>query len=103
MSEIILPTIAHATVTLNVRNRVVVQMDEGWVFWDRNDYVDESGNITEPSPSMICYSRYGVFAPDTDFDARFVIVKDGETPTDNEATEADYINALESLGVSFNE
>ena len=26
-----------------------------------------------------------------------------ETPTDNEATEADYINALEELGVSFDE
>ena len=26
-----------------------------------------------------------------------------EEPTDNEATEADYINALEELGVNFNE
>lgn len=26
-----------------------------------------------------------------------------ETPTDNEATETDYINALEELGVNFNE
>lgn len=26
-----------------------------------------------------------------------------EMPTDNEATEADYINALEDLGVNFNE
>lgn len=26
-----------------------------------------------------------------------------ETPIDNEATETDYINALEELGVSFNE
>lgn len=25
-----------------------------------------------------------------------------ETPTENEATEADYINALEDLGVNFN-
>lgn len=35
--------------------------------------------------------------------ARFEELWNTETPTENEATEADYINALEDLGVSFDE
>jgi hypothetical protein len=82
MSEIILPTIPHATVTLNVRNRFVVQMNEGWVFYDRNDYAgltDEEGNPREPYPEEISYYRYGVFAPDFDF-TRIVVVDENEVP-----------------------
>lgn len=100
------PEIAHADVSINERGRVVITMHKGFSFYDKaayNGLTDEEGNAREPMPDEIAYSKYGVFAPDTDFDARFVIVKDGETPTDNEATEADYINALESLGVSFDE
>lgn len=84
MSEIILPTIEHATVTLNVRNRVVIQMDEGWVFWDRASFgTDENGNFIEPdAPEYISYSRYGVYAPNTDFDARIVVVAESEVPAD---------------------
>lgn len=81
MSEIILPNIPHATVTLNVRNRVVIQMDEGWVFWDRYEYgTDENGNYIEPLPEEISYSRYGVYSPATDFDARIVVVAEREVP-----------------------
>ena len=101
-----IPEIAHADVSINERNRVVIQMHEGYSFYDRSAYeglTDEEGNAREPKPDEIAYSKYGVFAPDTDFNARFVVVKDGETPADNEATEADYINALEELGVTFNE
>ena len=82
MSEIILPTIAHATVTLNVRNRVVIQMDEGWVYWDRNDFgKDENGNYIEPeNPEDISYFRYGVYSPTTDFDGCIVVVAESEVP-----------------------
>ena len=34
--------------------------------------------------------------------ARLETLWNGETPTDTEATETDYINALEELGVDFN-
>lgn len=83
MSEIILPTIPHATVTLNVRNRVVIQMDDGWVFWDRNHYgTDENGNFIEPLPEEMMYFRYGVYAPTTDFDNCIVVVAETEAPAD---------------------
>lgn len=101
-----LPTIAHATVSFNQWGRVVIQMDEGWVYWDRASFgIDENGNFIEPeAPEYISYSRYGVYAPDTDFDARIVVVAESEIGNDsNTATEADYINALEDLGVSFDE
>ena len=100
-----IPKITHADVSINERNRVVIQMHEGYSFYDRSAYeglTDEEGNTREPKPDEIAYSKYGVFAPDTEFDAHFVIVKDGETSATDEATEADYINALEDLGVNFN-
>ncbi len=66
----------HATIHRNVRNRVVIQMDAGWAFsnladWDNE--VDENGNPYVPLPEEIIYSRYGVFAPDTDF-AKILVV-----------------------------
>lgn len=82
MSEIILPTIPHADVSLNVRNRVIIQMHEGWVFYDRRDYVDDEGNFREPDPTEICYSRYGSFSPANDFDAIIVVVAESEVPAD---------------------
>lgn len=84
------PEIAHADVDINERGRVVIQMYEGYSFYDRSAYeglTDEEGNAREPKPEEIAYSKFGVFAPDTDFDVRFVVVKDGETPAVNEATE----------------
>lgn len=78
-----LPTIAHATISLNQWSRVVIQMDEGWVFWDRNHYgVDENGNFIEPVPEEMIHFRYGVYAPTTDFDNCIVVVAEAEVPTD---------------------
>lgn len=93
-----IPTILHADVSLNERNRAVIRMHEGYSFYDRQSY---DGIETDE----ITLSKYAVFAPDTDFDARIVVVSDsGEDVTDGDkATEADYINALEELGVSFDE
>ena len=51
MSEIILPVIPHATVTLNERNRVVITMDEGFVFYNTTHYsdlTDDEGNPRAP-------------------------------------------------------
>ena len=79
MSEIILPTIEHADVSLNPRNRVVIQMHDGWVFYCRWDYIDDDGNYREPELEEICYSRYGVFSPATDFDA-IIVVAESEVP-----------------------
>ena len=83
MSNIVLPTIPHATVTLNVRNRVVIQMDDGWVYWDRDVFGrDENGNFIEPeNPEDISYFRYGVYSPNYDFDACIVVVAEEDVPS----------------------
>lgn len=83
MSEIILPAIPHATVTLNQWNRVVIQMNDGYVFWDRmthSDFTDDEGNPRDPYPEEICYYRYGVFSPTSDFANRIVVVAESEVP-----------------------
>lgn len=84
MSEITLPNIPHATVTLNVRNRVVIQMDDGYVFTNMQNYdglTDEDGNPREPHPEELAYYRYGVFSPATDF-TRFVVEAESNIPAD---------------------
>lgn len=80
-----LPTIEHATVTLNPRGRVVVQMDDGWVFCDMRDYeglTDEEGNPREPLPEELSYYRYGVFSPATDIASCLLIKAESEVPAD---------------------
>lgn len=66
-TNVVIPNITHATATLNQWNRVVLRMNDGYVFWDRNDYRDEKGEMYEPTPEEIGYSRYGVFSQATDF------------------------------------
>lgn len=83
MSEIILPTIPHADVTLNARNRVIISMDEGWVFWDRNhysDYTDDEGNPRDPFPEEISYYRWGSYSPATDFSCIIVVAEEDVPP-----------------------
>lgn len=72
-----LPNIEHATITVNSWNRIIIQMDQGWVYWDRNHLgTDDEGNfITPNSPEEITYFQYGVYSPDTDFNARIVVVE----------------------------
>ena len=62
-----LPTIAHATVTLNQWGRVVIQMNSGWVFYDLREYPE--GTPAED----ICYYGYGVYSPDYDFNNIIVV------------------------------
>ena len=75
MNNNVLPVIEHATVTLNERNRVVVQMDEGWVFY-RLDMFPEG-----TPPERIAYSRYGVFSLEYDY-SNFVVVSESDVPAD---------------------
>lgn len=75
MSNIVLPNIEHATVTLNERNRVVIQMDDGYVFYWLNMYPEGT------PPEDICYSRYCVVSPTTDF-TQFVVVAESDVPAD---------------------
>lgn len=65
-----LPVIEHATTFFNANGRVVIQMDEGWVFWDENmyrNYTDENGNVIPPLPEDISYFRRYTYSPNTDF------------------------------------
>ena len=56
-----LPTIAHAETSFNEWGRVVIQMNDGWVFYRLDSY-------PEGTPADdICYFRYGVFSADYDF------------------------------------
>lgn len=77
-----LPNIANAAVALTIYGRVEIRMLDGFVYYDRENYADltdEDGNPREPLPEEISYFRYGVYAPDTDFD-RIVVVAEGEIP-----------------------
>lgn len=57
----VLPTIAHAETSFNANGRVVIQMNDGWVFYDLREYPE--GTAAED----ICYYRYGVYPADYDF------------------------------------
>ena len=75
MSNNVLPKIDHANVTLNERNRVVIQMDEGWAFY-RLDIFPEGAPTDKKA-----YSRYGVLSLDYDY-SNFVVVAESEVPAD---------------------
>ena len=100
-----LPTIEHSDVALNERDRVVVQMQNGWKFYRLDIFPDEAPTRKE------AYSKFGVFPREYDF-SNIVVVAESKIPETSEtpetpeepapATEEDYINALEELGVNFN-
>ncbi len=80
-----LPIIPNATVTETTYGRIEIRMNDGYVFYDRNDYADltdEEGNPREPLPEEISYFRYGVYSPATDFDNRIVVVAESDVPAD---------------------
>ena len=76
-----LPTLEHATITLNRFGGLDLIMQARWVFWDRNDYTDEHGNYITPPAEELCYWReiYNLDT-DTDFKTRFVVVHESEAP-----------------------
>ncbi len=78
---------------MTVINEKTIQADEGMnltngtafgviVYLGKNDSIDNWYEITEEEAERL---------------------QNTETPTDTEATETDYIKALEELGVNFNE
>jgi hypothetical protein len=75
MTNNALPVIEHATVTLNERNRVVVQMHDGWVFYRLDTFPQGT------PPEDIAYSRYGVFSLEYDY-SNFVVVAESDVPAD---------------------
>lgn len=83
-----LPTIANATVQYNRYGNVEITMNEGYVFYDRNDYAhytDEDGNPREPLPEEISYFRYGVYPrsiSNEEIEARIVVVAEADVPAD---------------------
>jgi hypothetical protein len=66
-ANIVIPNLTNAEAYLNENNRVILQMNNGYVFWDRNDYRDENGEMYEPTPNEIIYSRYARLSPTRDF------------------------------------
>lgn len=59
-----LPKINHATVEYNKYGNVAITMNDGYVFYDKSDYidlVDENGKPRNPLPEEIYYSNYIVF------------------------------------------
>lgn len=63
------PIILHADVLINERGRVVIRMREGYSFYDQQAYDNKESEC-------ITYSKYGVFAPDVDFNNRIIVVSD---------------------------
>lgn len=80
-TEVTIPAIPHADVSLNERNRVVIKMHEGWVFYDKRDYRDSDGNYYDPKPEDYIYSRYGVFSSTKDF-SEIVVVAESDVPAE---------------------
>jgi hypothetical protein len=79
-----LPTIEHCTVNWlddNAKQVVVLTMHNGWVYWDRRDYLDDDGNIRVPEPSEIGYSRSGNYPPSYDF-STIVVAAESDAPAD---------------------
>lgn len=73
----------HIKLTQNALGRIEVTAEEGFVFYDKDNYkdlTDEEGNSREPLPEEISYFRYGVYSPDTDFANRIVTATEYEVP-----------------------
>ena len=64
-------SIPHIHLELNERNRVVMRLESGWVFYDSDSYP-----VGTPEEG-ICYYRHGVYSPDYDF--TLIIVVDETT------------------------
>ena len=86
-----LPNIKHAQVTTNSHGRINIVMDDGWHYYDLNDYP------TAPKADEIVLSEVGYNFP-TNYDFSKIIVVGEEI---DEATEAEKAAAFDILmGVS---
>lgn len=85
MSITNLPNIDNATVEVAYTRMWKITANEGYVFWDRADYVDETGDWVEPAPENISYSRYGYYQQSIGIEAieaRIVVVPEADVPAD---------------------
>lgn len=86
MSITNLPTIENATVEVAYTRMWKITANEGYVFWDRANYIDfETGMLREPAPEEIAYSRFGYYQQSIgieDIEARIVVVPESEVPAD---------------------
>lgn len=83
MSNVVLPTIEHADVSLNDYGRVNIHMHEGYVFYNRDTYsglTDEEGNPREPLPEEISYFRAIYNLPLTFDFTNIVVVTETDVP-----------------------
>lgn len=82
------PNIEHANTYINRFGATVVEMHEGFVCYDRNDYADltdEEGNPREPMPEELSYFRAKYYPPSVtaeEIEARIVVVAEAEVPAD---------------------
>ena len=67
-------SIPHIHLELNERNRVVMQLEDGWVFYDLREYPDG------PEDEYISYYEYAVYSPDYDFTNIIVVDKSTVDP-----------------------
>ena len=65
-SNLTIPNITHADAYLNENNAVILDMDDGYVFWDKKDYT-YNGVYEEPAPEDILYSRWASLSATRDF------------------------------------
>lgn len=79
-SNITIPNVTHADAYSAEYNFVILDMDDGYVFWDKRDYTID-GVYEEPAPEDICYSRWGSFSPSWDFTGIMEAVE-SEVPAD---------------------
>jgi hypothetical protein len=79
-----MPNIPNTTIEVVYTNYWKITTNEGYVFWDRADYIDyETGMLREPAPEEIAYSimclcpqSIGVEA----IEARIVVVPESDVP-----------------------
>lgn len=79
-SNLTIPNITHADAYLNENNAVILDMDDGYVFWDKKDYTYH-GVYEEPAPEDICYSRWASLSATRDFSLLMEAVE-SEVPSD---------------------
>lgn len=83
-----LPNIEHITATTRPSGATAITADEGYVFYDRNNYTDltdDEGNPRDPLPEEMLYFRYKVFPASVtaeEIEARIVVVAESDVPAD---------------------
>ena len=86
MSTTNLPVIENATVEEFSTRMWKITANDGYVFWDRADYIDyETGMLREPAPEEIAYSRVGYYQRSIGveaIEARIVVVPEADVPAD---------------------